>query len=106
MDIETRVSNLENLVKSLVEMTNNNKFYTDADIDGCRQGIAQMTPHIETKTAYYKESEVTFYDVPDGNVTVFFDGYAGSYSVKRLDNRLVVSFDALEKKTEITISIM
>ena len=42
MDIETRVTNLENLVNSLVEMINNRQFYTDADINGVRQNISEV----------------------------------------------------------------
>lgn len=42
MDIETRVTNLENLVDSLVELINNRQFYTDADISGVRQNISEV----------------------------------------------------------------
>lgn len=42
MDIETRVTNLENLVNSLVELMNSQKFYTDADISGVRQNISEV----------------------------------------------------------------
>ena len=36
MDLETRVANLEKLVAALIDMMDNNKYYTDADIAGCR----------------------------------------------------------------------
>ena len=42
MDIETRVTNLENLVNSLVELINSRQFYTDADISGVRQNISEV----------------------------------------------------------------
>lgn len=42
MDIETRLTNLENLVNALIEGINNSKFYTDADIAGVRQNIAEV----------------------------------------------------------------
>ena len=42
MDIETRVTNLEKLVDSLVTTINNTKFYTDADIAGCRHTEGEL----------------------------------------------------------------
>ena len=42
MDIYTRVENLEKLVESLIEMMNNSKFFTDADIAGVRQNVAEI----------------------------------------------------------------
>lgn len=74
-------------------------------IDQLGKQIESVTPYKETKTAYYGESEKTFYDVPDGNVSVFFDRYNGAYSVNRIGNRLIVSFNTLERETNITISI-
>ena len=66
---------------------------------------AQLTPYTDTKTAYYGETEKTFYDVPAGNVTVFIGGYSGSYSVERIENRLTVRFDAITKQADVTISV-
>ena len=63
-----------------------------------------LKPYTATKTAYIGDSEVVFYDVPDGNVSVFIDGR--NYSVERIQNRLTVSFDALTEQTDITISII
>ena len=70
---------------------------------GCQ--IESVTPFKETKTAYYGEKEKTFYNVPSGNVSVFFTNYNGSYSVNRIGDNLFVTFDALERETNITISI-
>ena len=106
MDISTRIDNLENLVNGLIEDINRIKFYLDADIAGCRQNIEEVTPYTKSLRAYYRETEKVFYNVPEGNVTVFFDNYSGAYSVKRIEDRLIVSFDALEQETKITISIM
>ena len=105
MDIETRLKNLENLVDYLSEKIDSYKFYFDADIAGDRQSISAITPYTETKTAYYGESEKTFYDVPDGNVSVYFTDYDGDYSVSRVSGRLTISFDTLTEQTDITISI-
>lgn len=105
MDIYSKVENLEKLVESLIETINHSKFYTDADINGVRQNISEITPYTETKTAYYNEKEKTFYNVPQGNVLVQFSNYQGSYSVNRISDRLIVTFDQLTENTDITISI-
>ena len=42
MDIETRLINLEKLVENLIKTINNSKFYTDADISGVRQNVAEV----------------------------------------------------------------
>ena len=106
MDIEKRVENLEKNFASLIKKLNSDKFYNDADIAGVRQNVSDLTPYTATLTAYYGETEKTFYDVPDGNVSVFFDNYSGDYDVQRLEDMLIVSFEALEQETNITISII
>lgn len=105
MDIETRVTNLENMLASIVDTLSDNKMYTDADIDGVRKSVNDVTPYTETRTAYYDESEKTFYNVPEGNVTVFFDNYSGDYSVKRIMDRVIVSFEKMKQQSNITISV-
>lgn len=75
-------------------------------LDSCMNiRVEEITPYTETKTAYYLEKEKTFYDVPNGNLTVYFDNYNGSYSVSRIANRVTVSFDTLTESTNITISV-
>lgn len=103
MDIETRVTNLENLVGSLVTMMNNQKFYTDADINGVRQSVNEITPYTETKTAYIDDTEITFKGVPNGNLTVYFDN---AYTLERDGDMVTVKFEALDEVKPITISII
>lgn len=105
MDIGTRLTNLENLVDSIVSKMNNLKIYTDADIRGVRQNISEIIPYTETKTAFYGEKEKTFYNVPQGDVSVTFDNYSGDYSVKRVSDRVTISFETLTDSTNITISV-
>lgn len=105
MDIETRLTNLENLVNGLIKNMNAHNGYVDADINGCRQGISEVTPWEETKTAYFNETEKTFYGVPNGNITVFFDNYNGTHSVDRVSDRVTVRFNRLNAQTNITLSI-
>ena len=42
MDIETRVTNLENMLASIMKNMSNQKFYTDADIAGCRHTEGEL----------------------------------------------------------------
>jgi hypothetical protein len=105
MNIEERVRILEEQVRGLISARAKDKMYTDADINGTRQSVANITPTVITEKAYYGESEKTFYDAPMGNVSVFFSNYTGAYSVNRVSNRLIVSFDTLSEPTDITISI-
>jgi len=69
------------------------------------QRIEAITPYTDTKTAYYGETEKVFYNVPQGNITVFWDNYNGDYSVQRIEDRVTVSFDTLENDTNITIIV-
>ena len=105
MDLETRVTNIENMLASVMNNISNNKFYTDADVAGVRKDVADVTPYTETKKGYYGERSKTFYDVPEGNVSVFFDDFMGTYTVRRVENRITLEFDPLTKETNITISI-
>ena len=103
MDIQTRLANLENLVNYLVKTINKDKFYTGTDISGVRQNISEITPYIETKTAYIGDTEVVFFPPNIGNVTVYFDK---PYTMEKLSDRIIISFDELEEVTEVTISII
>lgn len=103
MDIETRVTNLENMLASIVDTLSNNKIYTDADIDGVRKSVSDVTPYTETKTAYISDTQMIFNNVPSGNLSVYFDK---PYTVEREADRITITFEALEEVTPITISII
>lgn len=106
MDIETRVTNLENLVDSLIEIMNNNKYYTDADISGVRQSVNDITPYKETKTAYIDDSQVIFSNVPKGNITISLSNPSIDYAITKDENTVIVSFEPLEEVIDVTISIL
>ena len=99
--LEKRVAQLEQLVLQIARGNVN----TIGKVDDTSNRVTAITPYTETKTAYYGESEKTFYDVPDGNVSVYFTNYDGNYSVSRVSGRLTISFDTLTEQTDITISI-
>lgn len=100
-ELESRLNALE---KAFLQAQKNQVPVT-AKVDDTSNRVTSITPYTDTKTAYYGDTSITFYDAPQGNVSVFFDGYNGAYSVSRVENRLSVSFDALDKQTQITISI-
>lgn len=103
MTIEQRLTNLENLVNALSKKIDDNKFYQQADIDGARQNISEITPYTETQIGYYGETEKTFYNVPEGNVTVFG---LDEYSMTRIADRIILTFEPLYTAVNITISIL
>lgn len=100
-ELESRLNALE---KAFLQAQKNQVPVT-AKVDDTSNRVTSITPYTDTKTAYYGDTSITFYDAPQGNVSVFFDGYNGAYSVSRVENRLSVSFDALDKQTQVTISI-
>lgn len=103
MDLETRLTNLENLVNALIKRIDNDKYYADADTAGIRQSVANITPYTESKTAYIGDTEVIFKDVPEGNITIYADVVAGH---QRTDVGVRVFFEPLEEVTNITISVV
>lgn len=104
MDIETRLTNLENLVNSLIKRIDKDKFYSDADSAGIRQSVSSITPYTESKTAYIDDTEVVFEGVPEGNISVFTEISVG---YQRIDNGVRVFWiEPLEEVTKITISVV
>ena len=101
VNITGAIDNLSQQVSSLEETQTEQA----NSISELNDEVEELTPYTDTKTGYYGETEKTFYNVPEGNVLVFFDNYSGSYSVNRVEDRLTVSFDALDKETNITISV-
>ena len=68
--------------------------------------VNAITPYEETKKAFYDEKEKVFYNVPEGNLSVFFDNYSGEYSVERVSTRLVITFpERLKDATNITVMV-
>jgi hypothetical protein len=65
MDLEKRVTNLENLVNGLIINMNKNKFYTDADISGIRQNVGDIQKEVypdwnPNKYPYFAGERVTY----------------------------------------------
>lgn len=105
MTIEQRIEKLEKQMKRINELfldSQRSNTQTVARVDGNSNDIVSLTPFTATQIGYYGETEKTFYNVPDGNVTVFG---LKEYSLDRISDRLTITFDALSEQTEITISI-
>lgn len=104
-ELKKRVDRLELMLLAKINSDNMSKQYTDADIQGTRQSVSNLTPFTMTKSAYYGENAKAFYGVPDGNTSVFFSKYTGPYTTSRIGSTLTVAFDTLTAPTDITISI-
>lgn len=101
ISIELQNTDFENRLQELSESVSQQQ----ESIDTLNSQVSDLTPYTDTQTAYYNESEKTFYNVPEGNITVFFDNYNGNYSINRVSDRVTVSFDPLEQETTITIKV-
>lgn len=71
------------------------------------EDVLTITPYTDSKTAYIDDSEVTFTDVPQGNLTVYFESNGGypNYNVSRNGDRVTITFEPLEYIGTVTISV-
>ncbi len=108
MNYEYEIQNLKTQVKNLqdtvIQMARNNTPIV-GKVDSTANAVDAITPYTETKSAYYGETEKVFYGVPSGNMSIFFTNYNGDYSTSRVNDRVTISFDALNEQTDITIMI-
>ena len=103
MTIQEQLDMLTKTVVNIIDRLDSISFYTNADVAGVRQNVADITPTILTKTAYLDDTEVVFTDVPAGNMTVYFDK---PYTVERDNNIVRITFEPLEEVATVTISIL
>lgn len=104
IEINKLNARIDNLQQSFIQAQRNQVPIT-AKVDNTANDVKQITPYTETKTAYYGEKEKAFYNVPQGNVTVFFSNYNGDYSVSHISDRVTVSFNTLTEQTDVTINV-
>ena len=107
MNIEERVRILENKVAQLSEAFLNaqrQNVPVVSKLDDTSNKVEQITPYKASKTAYIGDTEVVFTDVPQGNLSVYFDTPT-DYSVERTKDAVAVTFDALDEVTVVSISI-
>lgn len=107
MSIENRVSKLEMEMKNLqlaFDSMQRRQVNTTGKVDDTSNKVAQITPYTDSKTAYIGDTEVVFTNVPQGNLSVYFDTPT-DYSIERTKDAIAVTFDALDEVTTVTISI-
>lgn len=98
-----RIENLEKRINALYDIINRNAFYTNADIDGTRQSITEITPYTETKQAYIDDTFVTFENVPQGILTVSSPAVC---VVERDNSTVTVKFiEPLDRVIDVTIMV-
>ena len=105
MSIEERVSKLEMQMKNLQQAVLNmqrSQVNTVDKVDDTSNKVVAITPYTETKTAYIGDTEVVFDNAPLGNLSVFG---LSEYSIDRQNDRIVITFDAVDEVTEVSISI-
>jgi hypothetical protein len=93
---------LDALEKAFIQ-SQRNQIPITAKTDDTANKVVEITPWTASKTAYIEDTELTFTDVPQGNMSVFC---RVNYTVERMDGRVTVYFEPLEEVTEITISII
>lgn len=107
MTIEERLSKLETQVKnlnaSIIQMQKNQTPVTNK-VDDTANKVVQMTPYTDMAMGYIDDTEVVFRNVPNGNMSIFFDNPT-EYTYVRDGSTVVISFEPLEQITVITISI-
>ena len=105
MTTDERITRLEmqvaNLNSAYLQSQRNQIPITDTVYDTANK-VVELTPYTETKTAYIGDTECTFSDVPEGNLTVYL---TIPYTVERDMDRVTVYFEELAEVTNITISI-
>ena len=108
LTLEQKVDNLYTLVNALSKKIDSIKYYQDADTQGVRQSVSEVTPYTESITAYIEDTQVAFFNVPDGNLSVFVkddNGDFPKYEVSRDADIVKVSFEPLKYITTVTISV-
>lgn len=105
---ESRIKAIEDRLDELQQsfiQTAKNQVPITAKVDDTANKVESITPYKQTQHAYFLEKEKIFYNVPDGNISVFFSNYHDGYTVDRIEDRLIVTFNELYEETDITIII-
>ena len=96
--LEDRVNALE---ASILQMQRNLMPVTET-AEMANAKVDYITPYTDSKTAYIGDTEVTFENVPIGNMSVYG---LSEYSIDRQSDYVTITFDAVDEVTNISISI-
>lgn len=110
--IEERVQILEADVANLRDAFNqsqSNQAIKQGQLDNTSNKVDRIEPTTYTKTVGIGETEVTFTDIANGNISVFIEDNEGKFPTFDMDksgNILTVYFEPLENVATITVSII
>lgn len=102
--LEKRLDNLQRAF----EQSQRNQTPITAKAEEGANGVKTLTPYTASATAYIDDTQVTFSNVPEGNVTVFMtdgDGKNVSHTVEYVNGNVVVMFEKRESLATVNISI-
>ena len=97
--LEIQVANLQN---AFLQSQRNAVPTTDKVYDTASK-VEQITPYTMSKEAYIGDTECIFNDVPQGNITVYFNK---PYTIERMTDKVIIQFEPLDEVTTITINII
>ena len=114
MDYGYEIQVLKEEVNSLREaflQSQRNQVPITEKVDTTSNNVASITPTTYTKTAYIGDTEVTFENVPNGNITVYAEDTEGNHpyfliAKREQDNVTVAYANPFEYVTKITLSII
>lgn len=106
MTLEQRVESLERQMRLLqnatIQASKNAQPQTEK-LDATASKVEEITPTRMSKELYIGDTECIFTNVPQGNITVYFDK---PYTVERMTDKVILQFEPLEEVTTITINII
>lgn len=107
-EIQEIKKQLNNLQNSFLQAQRNQVPITNK-VDNTANEVVQITPTTYTKTVGIGETEVTFTDIANGNISVFIKDNEGKFPTFDMDksgNILTVYFEPLENVATITVSVL
>lgn len=110
--IEERVQILEANFASLQEaflQSQSNQAIKQGQIDDTSNKVDSIEPTKYVKNAYIGDTEVTFADIKNGNISVFIEDSEGNFPIfdmTKSGDLLTVYFEPLENVATITVSII
>ena len=112
MTLEDKVNQLESRLNNLQNaflQSQKNQVPVTAKTDDTANKVVEITPWTATKTAYIDDTEVTFTDAPQGNVSVYMtdkEGQTVPCTFERVYNGIKVLFEKRNALAEVNISII
>ena len=108
-EIQKLRADLNNLQTAFLQ-SQRNASATVGKVDDTSNKVVAITPYTDVKTAYIGDTEVTFENVPQGNLSVYAvdsDDHYIDCLLTRVNDTLTVHFEygAVARMTTVTISV-